>query len=113
MDRRVNPVRVSRETKRTGASVCGRPGLLSVLEWEFVLDVEQEIDDVAGLDDVGLALAAERPEPLGFGHRAGGDHVVVADDLGTDEPALDVAVNGTGRFDGGLAPADRPGAALI
>ena len=53
------------------------------------------------------------PRGLGLGHRAGGDQVVVRDDLGLDEAALEVGVDDAGGLRGGRALADRPGARLL
>ena len=54
---------------------------------------EAEVDDVAVLDDVLLALEPHLAVIAAGGHRAARDERVVADDLGADEPARDVAVN--------------------
>src|SRR5690625_4995742 len=77
------------------------------------LHIEQEIDDVSALHDVGLALASELARLADLGHRPGLDHVVVADDLGADEAAGDISVDRAGSLDGIGAAADGPRAALI
>lgn len=46
------------------------------------LDVEQEVDDVAVLHDVVLALAADQPLCLGGSHGAAGLHILKGNDLG-------------------------------
>ena len=59
-------------------------------------DVESEVNHVAFLHDVGLAL---EPELAGFARAvlaAARDVLVVADDLGADEAALEVRVDRAG-----------------
>src|SRR5258707_10216393 len=46
-------------------------------------------------------------------HRAGGHQVVVGDDLGLDEAALEVGVDDAGGLGSGGPLADRPGAGLL
>src|SRR6476619_4560861 len=77
------------------------------------LNVEEEVDDVAVLDHVRLAFAAERAVLLRLGHRSGGDQVVIPDDFSPNEAALDICVDRAGRLDGSFAAMDRPGAACI
>src|SRR5690606_29919608 len=77
------------------------------------LNVEEEIDHVAVFDDIGLAFASERTALLRFGEAAGIDQVLVADDLSTDEPALDVRVDRTGGLDRLRPPPNRPCPALV
>src|SRR5690349_6159304 len=62
------------------------------------LDVEPEVNHVAFLDDIGLAF---EPQLAGFACAllaAPCDELVVADDLGADEAALEVRVDGAGRL---------------
>ena len=66
------------------------------------LDVEPEVDDVAVLDEIRLALQADLAGGLGRLHVAGGPEVVVRDRLGADEPASDV------RMDLHRPPSPRP-----
>lgn len=75
--------------------------------------VEAEVDDVAILHDVVLALDADLAFLAGGGDAAGGDEVVVVDDLRADEAALEVRVNLAGGFRCRRALDDGPGAALI
>src|SRR5262245_40694405 len=56
-------------------------------------DVEAEMDDVAVLDHVLLALDPQRAGLLAFGLAAVREEVLEADHLGADEAALDVAVD--------------------
>ena len=77
------------------------------------LYVEAEVDDVAILHDVVLALDADLAFLAGGGDAAGGDEVVVVDDLGADEAALEVRVDLAGSFRCRRALDDGPGAALI
>src|SRR5688572_1309059 len=81
----------------------GRGGLCAV----------EDFDDVAVLDAVGLAFGAEEAAFAGFGLGAAGDKVVVADDLGADELAGEVAVDGAGGVDGAAAGRDGPGAGFV
>src|SRR5215216_6132483 len=57
-------------------------------------DVEAEVDDVALLHDVVFAFEAEEALLAGGGVGAGAGEVVVGDNLGADEAALDVGVDG-------------------
>src|SRR3954467_2647544 len=77
------------------------------------LDVEAELHHVAVAHDVVLALDPRLAGGAGGGHGAGGDEVVVADDLGLDEAALEVGVDDAGGFRRGGTPADRPGPRLL
>jgi len=52
------------------------------------LHVEPEENDVAIFDDVFLAFEADVALFFGFGHRAGGDEVVVVDDSARMKPRL-------------------------
>ena len=64
------------------------------------LDVEAEVDHVAVLDHVLLALGAQLAGLLGPLLALAGDEVVVGDDLGADEAALEVGVDDPGRLGG-------------
>src|SRR6185295_11038240 len=79
----------------------------------ILLSGEAEVDDVAVLDDVLLALEPHLAVLLARGHRAARHQVIVADDLGTDEAALDVAVDLAGGELRRRIARDRPGAALV
>ena len=77
-------------------------------------DVEQELDDIAVLDDIFLALGALQALGLdGSIVEVVGLEVAVADDAGTDETALEIAVDLTGSLRGLGALADGPCAALL
>src|SRR5262245_63290504 len=81
---------------------------------ELLRNIEAEVADLAILDGVVLALQAELAALAHRGHRAGGgDQLVVADDLGADEAARDVGVDGTRGILGAGAGGHRPGAALV
>src|ERR1700687_5860814 len=82
-------------------------------EWARNLGGEAEVDDVAVLHDVLLALEPDFAVIAADGHRAPADQRVVADDLSTDESPRDVGVDFAGREMRCGAPRDRPGAALI
>ena len=75
--------------------------------------VEAEVDDVAILHDVVLALDADLAFLACGGDAAGGDEVVVVDDLGADEAALEVRMDLAGGFRCRRALDNGPGAALI
>src|SRR6185312_8736266 len=77
------------------------------------LHVEEDVDDVAVLDDVLLAFGAEEAALLGFGFAACSHKVVEADDFGADEATAQVAVDFAGGFGRGRAGRDGPGAAFI
>ena len=66
-------------------------------------DIEAEIDHVAVLDDIVLALAAEQSLFPGGGHAAALDHVVIGDNLRPDEAPLDVRVDLAGGLTAGSA----------
>ena len=74
---------------------------------------EAEVDDVAVLNDVLLALEPHFAVIAADGHRAACDQGVVADDFRTDEATGDVAVDFTGRQLRRRVARDRPGAALV
>ena len=77
-------------------------------------DVEQELDHVAILYDVLLALGALQALGLDSGIiEVVGFQVAIADDAGADEAALEVAVDLTGSLRSLGALADGPGAALL
>src|SRR5215213_6970222 len=76
-------------------------------------DIEQEVDHIAILDDVLLAFPAQPAELPRFGQTAGGDQVVIGDDLGSNETPLDVRVDLAGCLDRGGAAANGPGATLV
>src|SRR5438105_468230 len=77
------------------------------------LHVEAEFDDVAVAHDVVLALDADLADCAGRGQRTGRDQVVVGDDLGLDEAALEVGVDDPRRLRGGRAGPDRPGPGFL
>src|SRR5947209_19065165 len=72
---------------------AGHPGTRA--RW---LHVEAELDHVAVLHDVVLALDAGLPRGPRGGDGTGGDQVFVGHDLGLDEAPLEVAVDHAGRF---------------
>ena len=77
------------------------------------LDVKQEVDDVAVLHDILLALGADLALGLGGGHGADGLQILEGDDFGTDEATLEVGVDLTGGLGSLGATLDGPGTALI
>src|SRR4029077_10837083 len=77
------------------------------------LDIEPEVRDVAVLHDVLLAFEAEEAGVAAGGEGLQADEVVAGDDLGADEAALDVGMDGAGGVSGTAAATDRPGAHLV
>src|SRR5262245_17845182 len=76
-------------------------------------DVQPEVNHVAFLDDIGLAL---EPQLAGFARAllaAPRDVLVVADDLGANEAALEVRMDRTGRLRRRRVALRRPGAHLF
>src|SRR4051794_35338041 len=73
-----------------------------------LLDVEAELDHVAVGHDVVLAFHPHLAGGTRGSHRAGRHQVVVGDDLGLDEAALEVRMDHTGRLWRRTALADRP-----
>ena len=72
-----------------------------------------ELHHVAVGHDVVLALHAHPAVGAGLGHAPVLHEVVVADDLGLDETALEVGVDDAGGLRGGPPLADRPGPRLL
>ena len=83
------------------------------VDGDFASDVEAEEDDVAVLHDIVAAFLAHLAGVLGRLFAAAGDEVVIVDDLGADEPPLEVAVDHVPAASGAaFAPLrHRPGAA--
>ena len=77
------------------------------------LPAEEDLDDVAVLDPVRLALRAEPAGLARVGHRAERQQVLVGDGLGPDEALGEIRVDRAGGVDGGRAVADRPGPDLV
>ena len=76
-------------------------------------DVEAEVADVAVLDHVVAALQAHPALLLGPLLAAEPDEVVVGDDLGADEAALEIGVDHARRLRGGGTPMHGPGTRLL
>src|ERR1700761_7128790 len=77
------------------------------------LHIEAELDHLAALHDVVLALDAGLARRAGRRYRAGRHQVVEGDDLGLDEALLEVGVDHAGRLRGGCADRDLPGAGFL
>jgi hypothetical protein len=77
------------------------------------LDVEQEVQHVAVLDDVFLAFGAHLAGFLGAGLALVGDEVVEGDGLGADEALLEIGVDHAGGLRRGVALVDGPGAHFL
>ena len=77
------------------------------------LDIEFEFDDVAVLHDIGFALSAELAG--GFYRLLGAVfcEIVKIANIGGDETALEVGVDGAGGLGGGGALLDGPSAAFL
>src|SRR5437773_124861 len=94
----------------TNGTCASQTRTVLALTW---LRGEPEIDDVAVLHDVFLALEPHLAVVAAGGHRAARNERIVADDLRPDEAPRDVAVNlARGELRGRLAR-DRPGAAFV
>src|SRR3569833_3317988 len=77
------------------------------------LDVEAEVDHVTVLHDVVLAFQPPLAGLFGLLLAATGDEVVIRDDLGADEAALEIGVDHAGGLRRGGADRDGPGAHLF
>src|SRR5205085_3770695 len=77
------------------------------------LDVEQEVQHVAVLDDVLLAFGAHSAGLPGALLAPERDEVVERDRLGADEAALEVGVDDAGGLRRRVADVDRPGAHFL
>src|SRR3954471_19775651 len=84
--------RASRRTRR-GAEPGGRERRATCAKAARRLDVEQEVQHVAVLDDVLLAFGAHAPRLLGALLAAERHEVVEGDRLRADEAALEVGVD--------------------
>ena len=93
------------------APAAGAPSLDAATP--SALPAEEDLDDVAVADAVGLALRAEPAGLARLGHRAERQQVVVRDGLGPDEALREVGVDRAGRIDRRRAVADRPGPDLV
>src|SRR5918994_6029072 len=78
-----------------------------------VSHVEEEVDDITIGDHVELTLAAKRAGFSRFNQATGLEQVGVAHHFSANEASLNVRVDFTSGLDGGRAPSDRPGTALI
>src|SRR5205814_497845 len=76
------------------------------------LDIETDVEDVAFLDDVLLALEALQAALADLGARAGLDQVAPADHLAADEATRDVGMDLARRVERRAAAAKRPRARL-
>src|SRR3954471_25011430 len=76
-------------------------------------DAEAELDHVAVLDDVVLALQAHLAQLTGLRPGADVEQLVPLDHLGPDEPALEVGVDAPGALRRGRALEEGPGAGLL
>src|SRR5205085_12184342 len=74
---------------------------------------EPHVQDVALPHDVVLPFHSEEPLRLRGLHAAGGDEVVVGDDLRPDEAALEIRVDHAGRLRSLGAATDLPRARLV
>src|SRR5439155_8718725 len=76
-------------------------------------DSEPHVEHVALPDHVVAALHAEQALRLGPVPPTGRHQVLEPDDLGPDEPALEVGVDGSGCLRRGCPPADLPRSGLV
>src|ERR1700689_5509071 len=72
------------------------------------LDIEAEMHHVALAHDVLLALEPQSPRLFGAVFALVCDEIVVADDLGANEPVLEVGMDDARRLRRGRADAHRP-----
>src|SRR5689334_557788 len=79
----------------------------------FLSDAEAEVPDVAVTDFIVSPFGPQEPALPCLSHGLGANEIVVGDDLGADEPALQVAVDGACRLWSGSPVADCPGPNLI
>ena len=77
------------------------------------LDIESELHHVAVAGEVVLAFEADLAQLLGLRPRADGEQLVPLDDLGTDEPALEVGVDAPGALRRRRALVERPRPRLL
>src|SRR3546814_2574797 len=82
-------------------------------EGRFQSHVEAEVEDVAVLDDVLLALRPHLAGFLGAVLAAAADEVLVGDGLGADEAALEVGVDDAGGLRRLAVAPDGPGARFL
>src|SRR5436305_13587717 len=78
-----------------------------------MLDREADVQDVSLPDYVLLSLHAEPAFRLRRGQAPRLDQLVVGDDLGPDEPPLQVGVDDPGRFRSGRTSTDLPRPGLV
>ena len=88
-----HPVQIGRDEC---PDTCDSPLVIDDCLSDRPLGVDQEVDDVAVLYLVGLALGAQHPFLPPLGQTAAPDEVVIGDDLRADEPPGEVGVDGPG-----------------
>src|SRR6188768_1518234 len=76
-------------------------------------DVEEKIDRIAVLNDVCFSFATKCAVRFCRGKTSGGDEIVIGNNLGANETALDIAMDRASCFDGADAALDGPGTTLI
>ena len=101
--------RTDRRRLRSGP----RPAELRVAGRDRVSAAEEDLQHVAILHLVGLALGAEAARLPRLGHRAELEQVLVGHGLGADEALREVGVDRPGSIDRGRPVRDRPGADLV
>lgn len=79
----------------------------------FFLDVEEEMHDVAVLDDIFLAFGGELAGGSYRTFAAKCDEIIVLDDFCPDESLLEVRVDDSGGFRSLVSIVDCPGATLV
>src|SRR5690606_6196949 len=102
-----------RDCQRMSAPPAAGPPRTAAWRGPRASDVEPEVQYVALLDPVFLALQAQAPGLARAGLAAVADEVLVGDGLGADEALLEVGVDHRGRLGRGGAGLHGPGADLL
>src|SRR5260370_10843005 len=99
-------------TSTTRSAVLGRFSSVVMLS-PLRLDVEANVQHVAVLDDIRLALEPLLAGARDLGVRAERDEIVPADHLAADEASRDIGADGVGGFDRGLPLAKCPRSGVL
>src|SRR3954468_21725702 len=111
VSRRIRPRARERTSSATSSEASTAPSRSN--QATGLLDVEAELDDVAVLHHVVLALDAQLADVARLGPRAELEQLVPVHDLGLDEATLEVAVDDAGALRCLVAGAERPRPRLL